>query len=226
MKLSFSTRGWGNVSWDTHLETALEMKFTGIELYDLWKFPALTDRGGPFHAHRLAATLRQLRDEKLTIPCLDTSLDLSFSMDAGDILADVLQSARDLQVPYVVGWASCGDEDGQVILHQNVDRLLPLAEELGVGILLKTSGIFADTGRLRRFLEHYASDCLGALWDMHHPYRDFGESADTTIKNLGTYVRHVHLRDSRKTSAAPISRETPCSNQPPLTTPTRIATTR
>ena len=196
MKLSFSTRGWGNVSWDTHLETALEMKFTGIELYDLWKFPALTDRGGPFHAHRLAATLRQLRDEKLTIPCLDTSLDLSFSMDAGDILADVLQSARDLQVPYVVGWASCGDEDGQVILHQNVDRLLPLAEELGVGILLKTSGIFADTGRLRRFLEHYASDCLGALWDMHHPYRDFGESADTTIKNLGTYVRHVHLRDS------------------------------
>ena len=196
MKLSFSTRGWGNVSWDTHLETALEMKFTGIELYDLWKFPALTDRGGPFPAHRRAATLRQLRDEKLTIPCLDTSLDLSFSMDAGDILADVLQSARDLQVPYVVGWASCGDEDGQVILHQNVDRLLPLAEELGVGILLKTSGIFADTGRLRRFLEHYASDCLGALWDMHHPYRDFGESADTTIKNLGTYVRHVHLRDS------------------------------
>ena len=31
---------------------------------------------------------------------------------------------------------------------------------------------------------------------MHHPYRDFNESADTTIKNLGAYVRHVHLRDS------------------------------
>ena len=31
---------------------------------------------------------------------------------------------------------------------------------------------------------------------MHHPYRDHGESADTTIKNLGAYVRHVHLRDS------------------------------
>ena len=25
---------------------------------------------------------------------------------------------------------------------------------------------------------------------------DFNESADTTIKNLGTYVKHVHLRDS------------------------------
>ncbi len=196
MKLSFSTRGWGNVSWDTHLQSALEMKFTGIEVYNLFKFPHLTDRGGPFHAHRLAATLRQLKDEKLTIPCLDTSLDLSFSRDDGDILAGMLQAAHDLQVAYVVGWASHGDEDGQCILHKNVERLLPLAEELGVGILLKTSGIFADTGRLRHFLENYASDYLGALWDMHHPYRDFGESADTTIKNLGTYVRHVHLRDS------------------------------
>jgi len=45
-------------------------------------------------------------------------------------------------------------------------------------------------------MDSYASDELGASWDMHHPYRDFGESADTTIKNLGAYVKHVHLRDS------------------------------
>ena len=45
-------------------------------------------------------------------------------------------------------------------------------------------------------LDDFACDQLGALWDMHHPYRDHGESADTTIKNLGAYVRHVHLRDS------------------------------
>ena len=196
MKLSFSTRGWGHLSWDTWLDTALEMKFTGIEVYDLYKFPALTTRGGPFHSHRLAATLRQLRDKKLSIPCLDTSLDLTESQENADILGNMLTSARELRVPYVVCWASRGDEASENALYERMAALLPKAEELGVGILLKTSGIFADTARLRRFLEHYASDWLGALWDMHHPYRDFGESADTTIKNLGTYVRHVHLRDS------------------------------
>ena len=36
MKLSFSTRGWGDLSWDTLLDTALEMKFTGIEVYNLF----------------------------------------------------------------------------------------------------------------------------------------------------------------------------------------------
>ena len=196
MKLSFSTRGWGDLSWDTWLETALEMKFTGIEVYNLFKFPALTAKGGPLHPHRLAATLRQLRDKKLSIPCLDTSMDLSDCYADGDVIAEMLHAARDLHVPYVVAWASHGDAEGEQVLHENLSRLLPLAEELNVGILLKTSGIFADTARLRRCLEQYASDRLGALWDMHHPYRDFGESADTTIKNLGTYVRHVHLRDS------------------------------
>ena len=34
------------------------------------------------------------------------------------------------------------------------------------------------------------------LWDVHHPYRDKGESPAESIKNLGAYVKHVHLRDS------------------------------
>ena len=196
MKLSFSTRGWGDMSWDSLVETALDMRFTGIEVYNLFKFPALTDRGGPFHKHHLAATLRQLKDRKLSIPCLDTSLDLTDPATEVPVLEQMLRYARDMQVPYVVAWASKGGEADEALLRRNVEALLPLAQELRICILLKTSGIFADTARLRAFLEHYASDELGALWDMHHPYRDFGESADTTIKNLGTYVRHVHLRDS------------------------------
>jgi len=193
MNLSFSTRGWGDMSWEALLEVALDMKFTGIEVYNLFKFPGLTDRGGPFHKHKIAATLRQLRDLKLKLPCLDTSLDLSESAEHAETLKTVMAAAHDLQVPYVVCWASKNEE---ALIRESMDQLLPLAEELNVCILLKTSGIFADTACLRSFLERYASDYLGALWDMHHPYRDFGESADATIKNLGTYVKHVHLRDS------------------------------
>ena len=77
-----------------------------------------------------------------------------------------------------------------------VAELVAVAESYEVTLLIKSSGIYADTARLRTLLESYASDYTGALWDMHHPYRDFGESADATIKNLGTYVKHVHLRDS------------------------------
>ncbi len=193
MNLSFSTRGWGDMTWEQMLETAVDMKFTGIEVYNLFKFPALTDRGGPFHKHNIAATRRQLRDLKLTIPCLDSSLDLSENAENGNTVLELLSIAHDLQVPYVVAWAS---SENEAILRENLSRLLTEAEELQVCLLIKTSGIFADTAALRSLLESYASDYLGALWDMHHPYRDHGESADTTIKNLGTYVKQVHLRDS------------------------------
>ena len=196
MKLSFSTRGWGDLSWEELIDSALDMKFTGIEIYNPYKFSALMDRGGPFHKHKCAATIRQLRDLKLTIPCIDTSMDLSDETMENDSLKQMLQLAHDLKVGYVVAWASKGDEAGEAQLRERLDALLPLAEELEVCLLIKTSGIYADTARLRTLLESYASDWLGALWDMHHPYRDFGESADSTIKNLGTYVKHVHLRDS------------------------------
>ena len=45
-------------------------------------------------------------------------------------------------------------------------------------------------------LDSFASDNLAVLWDIYHPYRDNGESGDDTIKNLGCYVKHVHMRDS------------------------------
>ena len=193
MNLSFSTRGWGDLSWDQMLQEAVDMRFGGVEVYNLFKFPELTDRGGPFHTHKVAATVRQLRDLKLKIPCFDTSVDLSSDPEAVNILTGILEHAKNAQVPYVV---ACALTENEELVGEALEKLLPVAENAGVSLLLKTSGIYADTTRLRSMLESFASDWLGALWDMHHPYRDFGESADATIKNLGTYVKHVHLRDS------------------------------
>ena len=193
MNLSFSTRGWGDLSWDGMLQEAVDMRFGGVEVYNLFKFPEMTDRGGPFHSHKVAATIRQLRDIKLKIPCFDTSVDLSSDPEAVNLLTSVLETAGNAQVGLV---AACALTENEETVGTNLEKLLPVAERCGVILLLKTSGIYADTARLRSMLESFASDWLGALWDMHHPYRDFGESADATIKNLGTYVKHVHLRDS------------------------------
>ncbi len=192
MRFSFSTRGW-ELSWEEMLQTALDMGFTGIEVYNLPKFDLLSDRSGPFHKYQTAATVRQLKDKKLCIPCLDTSCDISSDVSAVSTLSGVLEAAHNTRVSYV---ACCALTDNEEVLLNHLRGLLPLAEKLDVTILLKTSGIFADTARLRQLLDSFASDYLAALWDVHHTYRDKGETGDTTIKNLGSYIRHVHLRDS------------------------------
>ncbi len=193
MNLSFSTRGWTDLTWENMLQTAQEMGFGGIEVYNLPKFDPMLDRSGPFHKYQSAATVRQLRDKKLTIPCFDTSYDLSEGTECVFYLRGLMEVARDTHVPYV---AACALREEETLVMQNLTTLLETAEQTGVTLLIKTSGIYADTARLRRVLDQFASDRLGALWDVHHTFRDFGETGDTTIKNLGAYVSHVHLRDS------------------------------
>ena len=194
MKLSFSTRGWAHLTWEEWLEAGETMHFEGVEVYNLLGCPELTERSGPFHKYNMAATVRQMREKKLSIPCFDTSYDLSSEeQDFIPTLKELIQMAKQMQVPYISVVALFDKED---LVRSNLNALLEDAEAADVTILVKTSGIFSDTARLRTMMDDFASDYLAALWDVHHPYRDHDESADATIKNLGAYVKHVHLRDS------------------------------
>ena len=197
MKLSFSTRGWQHLGWAELLETAVESGLNGLEIYDLPKREDLVSRGGAFHKYNTVATVRQLRENALQIPCLDTSCDLSLTGGV-EYLLPLLETAKNMSIPYVSAVAIRG---GDELVRVQLEKLLPEAEKAGVTLLIKTTGIYADTGRLRSLMDDFASDQLAALWDIHHPYRDHGEDADTTIKNLGAYVKHVHLRDSDDSGA-------------------------
>ena len=193
MKLSFSTRGWKELPWPEQVKDASELRFQGIEVYNLHKCPSLTDRSGVFHKFHRNETLRELREHHLTIPCLDTCIDLGAEEDETGFIPDLIDTAATMKIPYV---AVCALHDDDERIRERIDRLIPQFSEKGICMLIKTVGIFADTGKLRKLMDEYACDELGALWDMHHPYRDFHETPDTTIRNLGGYVHHVHLRDS------------------------------
>jgi len=194
MKLSFSTRGWNDMTWPDMIETAQEMGFAGVEVYNAFKDSTLVGRGGPFHRYNAAATVRELREKGLAIPCFDSSCDFS-SDDEAELknLEELLHLAGEMRTPYVAAFAAHDEWDR---VKENLEKLIPVVESCGVTLLIKTSGIFSDTARLRRLLDHFACDQLGVIWDVHHPYRDFGESAADSITNLGAYVKHVHIRDS------------------------------
>ena len=192
MRLSFSTRGWTELSWDEYIESAVEMDFGGVEIY-LQKHLDFTERGGPFHKYNCAATVRQLKEKNIAIPCFDTRLDPSAEEDPSAQIISVLETADNMHVPYVSVIAEHDNEDA---VRERLAALIPEAEKHNVTIIIKTYGIYSDTARLRSLLDSFACDQLGALWDMHCPYRNNGESADRTIEHLGAYVKHVHLRDS------------------------------
>ena len=148
MNVSFSTRGWQQIPWEQQVQMAETMRFGGIELYNVHKTPELTGRGGPLHRYTAAATARELWQKGLCIPCFDTACDIA-GENCTETVTALMQLAHDVQCPYVSVTAQ-RDDDARI--SAALEALLPAAEAQGITILLKTSGVFSDTARLRTLL--------------------------------------------------------------------------
>ena len=202
MKLAFSTKGWHGLTFSDFLRYAEELRFSGVEIHNI-SGAAFAENGGVFAPAELPVTARRLHDRQLSIPCLDSRCDLGevTCEGASEEMRRMLAIARALGVENVrvrIGAESEPADASALIarVEETLSRLLPMAEQAGVCLLIETVGIFADSARLRGLLESFASDSLGALWDLHHSVRSGGETPETTIRNLGAYVRHVHVKDS------------------------------
>ena len=202
MKIAFSTLGCPDFSWPEIYSMAKDLGFDGIEIRGLGD-EIFTVKAPPFMPEQLPDTVRLLDRLRLEIPCLSSGSCLKFAHLAEENHAEIsayIELASQLKTPYIrilgdLAPQPEGEVDDQVVLAA-LKRLIPLAEAAGVTLLLETNGVYADTARLANLLNDAASDSVAALWDIHHPYRFFGESAATTVENLGAYIRHVHVKDS------------------------------
>ena len=198
MKLSFSTKGWHDRSFDDFCDIAVDLKFQGIELHNIHN-ELFTEKDGAFHKSAAPKTVRKLYEKKLTIPCIDSICNLADASKKAETVKEIsacIDIADDLNIPYI-RIKAYGFEDMDYI-RSVITEILPLAEEKGRVLLLETSGVFANTATLRDLLDSFACDSLAALWDMYAPYFYNGEDAETTIKNLGAYVKQVHIKDAVK----------------------------
>lgn len=203
MKLSFSTKGWHNRTFEDFCEIAKDLKFKGIELHNIYG-ELFTAKDGAFQDYSTAKTLRKLYELKLSIPCIDTVCDPSSKENKEESLKEIkacIDIASRLHIENI-RIRACGSdniEEKTENISKFIGEVLPIAEKAGVTLLVETSGPFADTARLRDLLDSFACDNLAALWDMYWPYFNENEQPETTIKNLGAYIKHVHIKDAIKT---------------------------
>ena len=205
MKYAFLTKGWHDSTFEEFCQVAKDLKFKGIELHNIHN-RLFTDKNGAFHDYTAAATVRKLFEMKLSVPCIDTICNLADISKKAENIKEIeacINIASNLKIPYIRIYASEKDytEEKNENVKSVISEVLEFAEEKGITLLVETSGIYADTLRLRELLESFASDTLGALWDMYSPYFVCDEQPETTIKNLGAYIKHVHIKDAVKTDS-------------------------
>ena len=165
-----------------YFEFAADYKFNGFEMHGVSEMDD-ADVKSVYH---------KLYDYKIKISCIDMASDISADGEkAFAELAKCISVAKSLGVPYVRLKAS-----GENGVREFFEKALVIAEESRVTLLVETSGIYADTNKLRDLLISYSNDNIAALWDLHYPYRVNGESPEKTVTNLGAYIKHIHIKDS------------------------------
>ena len=202
MRISFSTLGCPDFSWVDIYTMAKDFKFDGIEIRGLGE-NIYAVSAPPFTAGQIDKTIAKLASLHLSIPCLSTGRSLKFRDEREQVVKEIgeyLRLAEKLSAPYI---RLLADLDGPVTGEVDDDyvaevllQLADMAKGTGVTLLCETNGVYADTRRLRALLDKVNRPEIAALWDMHHPYRYFGEAPQTTVDNLGGYIRHVHTKDS------------------------------
>ncbi len=202
MKISFSTLGCPDYSWTDIYTMAKDLGFNGIEIRGLGD-DIFAVKAKPFSDAQIPATVKKLQELGVEISCLSSGIALKDEEHLDMVIGELKQYAelaKKLGVCYIRVLADRnaepeGEVDDDKIIAA-LKQLVPIAEENNVTMLVETNGVYADTARLKRVLDAVGNRKIAALWDIHHPYRYFGEAPAQTVENLGEYIKYCHVKDS------------------------------
>ncbi len=198
MKLSFSINGW-ILGFDKLLDLLAENKICGLEIHDVNAF----GEDAPFIPANIEETKRKLFKKDIKISCIDSISNLAKIYDFDEQVKEiegVISLAKMLGSKFVRlhAYAVKGITDKQVDanIKSILKKVIKKAEKNKITLLIETMGYYADTLKLATLLNDFACDNLACVWDFHHTYRVANESPETSVKNLGKHIQHIHVKDS------------------------------
>jgi len=205
LPLGFSTLGCPTWPWSRILDFAAEHQFASIELrgiqanMDLTKVPELA-------SERIGDARRQLGAHGLSVSCLGASAQMH-DMDAVKHAAQLdearrfIDLAQALGAPYVrvFGNEYVAGVPREAMLAHIAGALRSLgdyAKPKNVTVVIESHGDFTDSPALLEILHKADSPNVALLWDAHHTFVSGKEQPEDTVRQLGRYIRHTHLKDS------------------------------
>lgn len=208
LPLAFSTLGCPKWEWKKILDFATQHGFAAIELrglegnLDLPAHPI-------FAADRIEQTKREIRVSNLKIACVSSSATLYMedptrrTKELGDARR-FIDLAASLGAPYVRVFGGKAESDtSRVPSEETKGRVASGLLELGkyagprnVTVIIESHDHFTGSATLKDVLRQADSEHVGLLWDAHHTFVTSSEDPEFTVKQLGSWIRHTHLKDS------------------------------
>lgn len=206
--IAFSTLACPAWDWGKILDFAHQHGFSAIELRGLegnMDLPA----SPIFAADRIEQTKKEIRSAELRIACVSSSANL-YSEDPAKRekeLGDAkrfIDLASALGAPYVRVFGGKAQTDKNPVPDDATKaRVADGLRELGkysgprnVTVIIESHDHFTSSATLKDVLQAADSEHVGLLWDAHHTFATSNEEPEFTVKQLGPWIRHTHLKDS------------------------------
>ena len=205
LPLGFSTLGCPAWTWSQILDFAAARGYAAVELrgllttMDLSQVPELAPG-------RLDDAKRQLAGHGLSVSDLGASAQMH-ELDPAKRAAQLAEArrfidlAQALGAPYVRVFGNNYVKDvprADMLAHiaRGLRELGDYAQPKGVTVLIESHGDFTDSPSLLELLRQADSLAVQLLWDAHHTFVSGKEQPEDTVRQLGPYIRHTHLKDS------------------------------
>ena len=204
MKLSFSTLGCPGWSFEEILSHGRAFGFDGVGFRGIKGEFDLT-RVREFEADRISETRDRMAGAGLLASMVLTSAKLI--VPESEVDANMRLAESHIEIAGGLGAPSIRVFGGQfpiglshaAAVRRAAERLRRLGDFAGprnVMVLLETHDDFTDPVLMRRVLEAADHPQVGAIWDMHHPYRLLEASMAAAWEAIGPWVRSVDVKDS------------------------------
>ena len=193
MKLSFSTRDVKRSSFLSLAKIAEEYGLDGFEIYDAIK--ERKEHGDSvLRTDSLSSSRSLLSSKGLSVTALHYPVPLDSEEASVNTLIQYVDMAAVSGVENII--VSLSSLPEPKALSEKYASVAQKASKEGVSILFETKGPLSRTSSLLPYFSAFASASLGAAWNTRETFFSAGESAETTIKTLGAYIRFVSLGDS------------------------------
>jgi sugar phosphate isomerase/epimerase len=206
--IAFSTLGCPGWEWKEILEFAQQHGFSAIELRGLQGNMDLPSNP-IFAADRIAQTKSEIHASNLRIACVSSSANLYMedpekrAKEQGDARR-FIDLAATLGARYVRVFGGKEQSDKSPVPDEPTkSRVAAGLRELGnyagprnVTLSIESHDHFTSSATLNDVLHAAGSEHVGLLWDAHHTFATSNEEPEFTVKQLGPWIRHTHLKDS------------------------------
>ncbi|MBZ5856666.1 sugar phosphate isomerase/epimerase family protein [Flavihumibacter profundi] len=207
--LSFSTLGCPKWSIEQILSFGSANGYEGIEIrgilgeLNLPKLPAFSS------AASIASTRKMFADKNLKIVNLGASAEMHHVDPAKrkkniDEAKQFIDLAYNLGCPFVRVFPNelPKDRDRAVTLDLIVSGLKELgdyAKGSSVTVLMETHGDLSKTEDVLYLMQHSEGPHVGLVWDIYNMWTVTNEPPAQVYAKLHSYIRHTHIKDSKKT---------------------------